>query len=153
MHVGIANPRWRGKRSLHSRLMCNPQFCVSGKRPMPTPPPPVAKEVVVVIIASDAASNDKCGTMTTNKRWINTKLCDLWNRSILGVCCAYVLTHILRKCAWFANKDILLTSLLLIYKFRNTFPIRDTAIYGCPLTSLSNLNSFPLHLARRHYPA
>ena len=28
--------RWRGKRSRHSRRMGNPQFYVSGKRPMPT---------------------------------------------------------------------------------------------------------------------
>ena len=34
MHVGIANPRWRGKRSWHSRRMRNPQFYVSAKRPM-----------------------------------------------------------------------------------------------------------------------
>ena len=34
MHVGIANPRWRWKRSRHSRRMRNPQFYVSGKRPM-----------------------------------------------------------------------------------------------------------------------
>ena len=34
MHVGIANPRWRGKRSRNSRRMRNPQFYVSGKRPM-----------------------------------------------------------------------------------------------------------------------
>ena len=34
MHVGIANQRWRGKRSRHSRRMRNPQFYVSGKRPM-----------------------------------------------------------------------------------------------------------------------
>ena len=34
MHVGIANMRWRGKRSRHSRRMRNPQFYVSGKRPM-----------------------------------------------------------------------------------------------------------------------
>ena len=34
MHVGIANPRWRGKRSRHSRRMRNTQFYVSGKRPM-----------------------------------------------------------------------------------------------------------------------
>ena len=34
MHVGIANPRWRGKRSRHSRCMRNPQLCVSGKRPI-----------------------------------------------------------------------------------------------------------------------
>ena len=34
MHVGIANPRWRGKRSRHSRRMRNPQFYVSGKRPI-----------------------------------------------------------------------------------------------------------------------
>ena len=27
--------RWRGKRSRYSRRMHNPQFCVSGKRPMP----------------------------------------------------------------------------------------------------------------------
>ena len=36
MHAGIANPRWRGKRSRHSRRMHNPQFYVSGKRPMPS---------------------------------------------------------------------------------------------------------------------
>ena len=34
MHVGIANPRWREKRSRHSQLMRNPQFCISGKRLM-----------------------------------------------------------------------------------------------------------------------
>ena len=34
MHVGIANPQWRKKRSLHSRCMRNPQFYVSGRRPM-----------------------------------------------------------------------------------------------------------------------
>ena len=34
MYVRIANPRWRGKRSRHSRRMRNPQFCVSGKRPI-----------------------------------------------------------------------------------------------------------------------
>ena len=33
MHVGIANPRWWGKRSRHSRRMRNPQFYVSGKSP------------------------------------------------------------------------------------------------------------------------
>ena len=36
MHVGIANPRWRGKRSRHSRRMRNPQFYISGKRTMAT---------------------------------------------------------------------------------------------------------------------
>ena len=34
LHVWIANPRWRGKRSRHSRCIGNPQFYVSGKRPM-----------------------------------------------------------------------------------------------------------------------
>ena len=34
MHVGIAIPRWRRKRSRHSRRMHNPQFYVSGKRPI-----------------------------------------------------------------------------------------------------------------------
>ena len=34
MHVGIANPRWRGKCSRHSWRMRNLQFCVSGKRPI-----------------------------------------------------------------------------------------------------------------------
>ena len=34
MHVGIAKPRWWGKRSRLSRRMRNPQFYVSGKRPM-----------------------------------------------------------------------------------------------------------------------
>ena len=31
---GFLWSRWRGKRSRHSRRMRNPQFCVSGKRPM-----------------------------------------------------------------------------------------------------------------------
>ena len=34
MHVGMANLRWRGKRSRHSPRMRNPQFYVSDKRPM-----------------------------------------------------------------------------------------------------------------------
>ena len=34
MHVGIANWRWRGKRSRHSRRIRNRQFYISGKRPM-----------------------------------------------------------------------------------------------------------------------
>ena len=34
IHAGIAYPRCRGKRSLHSRRMCNRQFYVSGKGPM-----------------------------------------------------------------------------------------------------------------------
>ena len=34
MHVGIAKPRWWGKRFRHTRRMRNPQFCVSGKRPI-----------------------------------------------------------------------------------------------------------------------
>ena len=34
MHAGITNPRWRVKRSRHSRRMRNPQFYGSGKRPM-----------------------------------------------------------------------------------------------------------------------
>ena len=32
MHFGIANPRWLGRRSRHSRCMHNPQFYLSGKR-------------------------------------------------------------------------------------------------------------------------
>ena len=39
MHVGIGNPWWRGKRSRHSGRMSNPQFYVSGKRPMLIQPP------------------------------------------------------------------------------------------------------------------
>ena len=35
IHVGIANPRWRGKRSRHSKRMRIPQFYISGKRPIP----------------------------------------------------------------------------------------------------------------------
>ena len=31
---GFLWSRWLGKRSRHSRRMLNPQFCVSGKRPM-----------------------------------------------------------------------------------------------------------------------
>ena len=34
MLVGIAYPRWRGKHSRHSRRIHNPQFYVSGTRPI-----------------------------------------------------------------------------------------------------------------------
>ena len=34
IHVGIAKPQWRRKRSRHSRRMRNHQFCVSAKRTM-----------------------------------------------------------------------------------------------------------------------
>ena len=34
MHVGITNPRWRGKRSRHCRRMRNLQFYVSSKSPL-----------------------------------------------------------------------------------------------------------------------
>ena len=34
MHVGIANPRWRGKRSQHSQRMCIPRFFIYDKRPI-----------------------------------------------------------------------------------------------------------------------
>ena len=34
MHVRIANPRWRGKRSRPYQRMRNPQFYISGKRPI-----------------------------------------------------------------------------------------------------------------------
>ena len=37
MHVGVANPRLRAKRSRHSRRMRNPQFSVSGRRSMVKP--------------------------------------------------------------------------------------------------------------------
>ena len=32
---GFLWSQWRGKRSRHSRRMGNPQFCLSGKKPMP----------------------------------------------------------------------------------------------------------------------
>ena len=34
IRVGIANPRWRGKYSRHSRRMRNPQFYATSKRPI-----------------------------------------------------------------------------------------------------------------------
>ena len=34
INVGIASPQWRGKRCRHFRRMSNPQFYVSGKRPI-----------------------------------------------------------------------------------------------------------------------
>ena len=40
MHIGVANTWWRGKRSRHSRRIRNPQFYVSGKRPIVWLPKP-----------------------------------------------------------------------------------------------------------------
>ena len=49
MHVGIAYPRWRGKRSRHSRRMRKPQFYVSDRRPM-TKPIPITKYMLLMTI-------------------------------------------------------------------------------------------------------
>ena len=50
MHDWIANPRWRGKRAWHSRRMRNPQFCVSGKRPIVQPIPALYLLLIQLIL-------------------------------------------------------------------------------------------------------
>ena len=50
MHVWIANPRWRGKRAWHSRRIRNPQFCVSGKRPIVQPIPALYLLLIQLIL-------------------------------------------------------------------------------------------------------
>ena len=48
---------WRGKRPRHSRRMRNPQFYLSGKRPMGPHCVPVMQHVMVVTILQTAFSN------------------------------------------------------------------------------------------------
>ena len=72
-HVGIANPWWRGKRSQHSRRMRNPQFYVSGKRPivqMPVKHP----QIILANPSQESTRKDyvKCQTKAQQT------LCTLW---------------------------------------------------------------------------
>ena len=86
MHVGISNPRGRGKRSRHSRHMRNPQFYVSGKRPIASTSMTIDRAIrkctlqtticnncctTVIALASLLANVAQCHHVTT-KIWINT---------------------------------------------------------------------------------
>ena len=70
MHVGIAKPRWRGKRSRHSRWMRNPHFYVSVKRPIQT-----RTETPIVIIGckckKELTSSERHGfLLLTDISWV-----------------------------------------------------------------------------------
>ena len=74
MHVGIANPWCRGKRSRHSRCMRNPQFYISGNKPM-----------TAQLWCGESSFNSDpflkiCKTVKRNfsRIWITMKNC-LWN--------------------------------------------------------------------------
>ena len=45
MHAGISNPRWRKKRSQHSRPMGNPQFYYLARGPCAICPPPPSRQI------------------------------------------------------------------------------------------------------------
>ena len=57
--------RWRGKRSRHSRRMRNPQFCVSGKRPM---------------------TSNTCNYISSDHPWKYVSHVDLLRKCFDGVC-------------------------------------------------------------------
>ena len=75
VHVGIANPWCRGKRSRYSRRTHNPQFYISGKRPM----------YQFVIYNSDAWENDQYLAGDTFKRIISEER--FWIRISLKLAC------------------------------------------------------------------
>ena len=56
--------RWRGKRSRHSRRMCNPQFYLSGKRPL--------KNLL----------HNGIGSLRLNRDWINQRFFISWRPSV-----------------------------------------------------------------------
>ena len=91
MHVGIANPRMRGKRSRHSRRMRNPQFYVSGRR------------LVVIISRLPNASEITLKAMDkTNRYLITTKY--IKARTICIVCAFYWLISLLES-VWYNRHD------------------------------------------------
>ena len=61
MHVAVTNPRWRGKRSRHSRRMRNPRFYVSGKRP--------------IDLFLEILTNEFCHYQCTGSSFIGPELC------------------------------------------------------------------------------
>ena len=56
LYSGFLWSRWQGKRSRHSRRMRNPQFYVSGKRPMAAP----AKNIFTLIFSGDSSRFTSC---------------------------------------------------------------------------------------------
>ena len=100
MHVGTANPRWRGRRSRHSALRIrNPQLYVSGKRSM---------------IAPATIAN------TTSNMYVQRKKDNYWNNGFHGL---WFFIMILKR--WLSLYDtvairwvFLLT--FLIYKSKGT---------------------------------
>ena len=80
MHVGIANPRWRGKRPRHSRRMRNPQVYLSGKRPMhfwhrglPEPPTLGHEKLMLLPTAVTRASTASVLTAGNDSPWDSSR--------------------------------------------------------------------------------
>ena len=73
MHVGIANPRWRGKRSRHSRRMRNPQICVSGKRSIQTSihPQICRHKILNVLHCAAVCALNKCNVINKSQEISN----------------------------------------------------------------------------------
>ena len=78
INVGIVSPQWRGKRSRQSRRMRNPQFYVSGKRPI------------------DQVGDHK---NIAYPRSVEEKF--VTNFSHSWFCCGYIIVH--RKCTWYVE--------------------------------------------------
>ena len=106
MHVGIANPRWRRKRSRHSRRMRNPQFYVSGKRPMqsymhqPDTSLLLAGSLMFLCICFELLSRSKMiipcecdASFGQSKMWIFCRTCKVHHNKILKI-------NILVKLSW-----------------------------------------------------
>ena len=90
-HVGIASPRVCGKRSRHPRRMRNPQFYVSGKRPMLT-------------VMNRAASYARNMIMRNQHNWKRCKLIyssnlqTCWSRYCFNTICFSALENIRWPC-------------------------------------------------------
>ena len=82
MHVGVANPRWWGKRSQHSRRMRNPQIYVSDKRPIaretvPLDPLAIGSDTVILIDWSHSTNVDHDGLIWSGK-YETIPIIELW---------------------------------------------------------------------------
>ena len=94
MHVGVANPRRRGKRYRHSRRMGNPQFYISGKRPIP-------RKVKVTLIYQTELSLSTSNVLSRVPLWCSQSSLSIIVRAILG---SYFSETTIDVMAWMNNQ-------------------------------------------------
>ena len=145
MHVGIASPQRRGKCSRHSPRMRNPQFYLSGKRPI---------DIHMFILHffllwSSLFITVSYEIFTHIRQSCNTGIGTIvsWSRCQWSIIEGYIyLAHLIHDCRWIV-KDISCSGIDLVFRECPVSATRVQVTQRCPMYSWISPASTPrLHI-------